>query len=215
VACEPEPGNHRLLRANLALNGVEDRVLTLRFGISATSGTTTLVSSVSCPGMSFVALDKSAYEAEETRLADLAASDPNARTRDLFCTEIELVSLDSLVEDGRLDPADVGLVWIDAEGHEGAVLQGASTLTSRGAPLVMEFHPPSIEMRSDLEGLYSFLERDYTHFCDLRRPEREAGRQQGQLHPTGELREVGARFVEAGRFTDLLLLRLPDASADR
>jgi hypothetical protein len=48
--------------------------------------------------------------------------------------------------DGALDklgirPEQVGLIWIDAEGHEPQVLQGLGRLLERSVPIAFEFAP--------------------------------------------------------------------------
>ena len=75
----------------------------------------------------------------------------------------------------------------------------------------MEFYPEALSARADLDALHAILERHYTHFVDLRRPEREADQRRGRLRFMSELREFSSRFLDPdqrGRFTDVLLLRL-------
>ena len=46
--------------------------------------------------------------------------------------------MDELAADGVFDPASVGMLWLDVEGHEVHVLAGASTVLAHSPPLVME-----------------------------------------------------------------------------
>ena len=211
IACEPHEANHRLLCANLFLNGLESRARPINVGVSSAPGRAQLVTSEQRPGESFVARDPAAYEAEKARLARLAVEAPQVAERELTVVDVPLTSLDVLVADGVIDPDAVGLLWVDAEGHESEILEGATTLCGRGTPIAMELYPAGLSARADLDPLYGIVERHYTHFVDLRRPEREADQRRGRLRSVGELRELSARFLDPdqrGRFTDVLLLRL-------
>ena len=50
-------------------------------------------------------------------------------------------SVDSLVAEGLIEPARLGLVWIDVQGHEAHVLAGAQRLLEQGVPTVIEVWP--------------------------------------------------------------------------
>ena len=104
LAIEPEPGNARLLDVNLAANDLLDRVQTLRAAVSDRAGTMRLA----------LAADNHGDHRLATGTADGAPT-----------IEVATVSLDALVEDGRIDPAATGVVWVDVQGHEGRVLAGA------------------------------------------------------------------------------------------
>jgi FkbM family methyltransferase len=44
-------------------------------------------------------------------------------------------TLDTLAEEGTVDVDEVGLLWLDVEGHELDVLTGATTLLERSVPM--------------------------------------------------------------------------------
>ena len=101
------------------------------------------------------------------------------------------VPLTTLDEAG-LDVSSAGLLWLDVEGHEQEVLEGAATLLERGVPAVLELIPRRLE----LEPLEALLARHYTDVVDLR---------EGDRLPIAELRALAKRYKRG--FTDVLVLR--------
>ncbi|MDR5008317.1 FkbM family methyltransferase [Agrobacterium fabacearum] len=53
--------------------------------------------------------------------------------------------LDEIVRSSGVEFSDLGLVWIDTQGHEGQVLSGANLVLHTGAPIVTEFWPYGLE----------------------------------------------------------------------
>ena len=140
VAIEPDRENARLLRASAALNGLEGRVRVVEAAAGAAVGESVLVRSGRNSG------------------AHRVAGAGEAGTR------VSVTTLDALVDEGVIAPAEVGLVWIDAQGSEADVLAGASSLVERRVPLVLE-----LGMGDPVElGVYS-------EWADLHRGEVELG----------------------------------------
>lgn len=111
VAIEPEAQNLALLRANLALNDLLDRVTIYPVALSDHGGQGRL-------GLS------------DTNSGDhRVSSDP-----DRVGVQVELVPFASL----PINMADVGLVWMDVQGHEGHVFDGAEGRLD-DVPIVTEF----------------------------------------------------------------------------
>ena len=71
--------------------------------------------------------------------------------------EVATVTVDSLV-----GPDEVGLLWIDVEGHEAEVLAGAAAVVAGGARIVVE-----ASTRAAL-ALVAALEGSRSTFIDLR-----------------------------------------------
>ena len=174
VAIEPEPETVRLLRANVALNDAQERVRIVAAALSDREGT--------------AELDLGPGSRGKARL--LGGPDDAARGATV---EVALTRLDDL----GLDPADVGLLWLDVEGHELRVLEGASKTLAAGPPLVMELYPRLLARAGSLDRLSPVLGRHYTHVADLRAD--------AELQPVAGL----ARLVDeyADGHTDLLLCR--------
>lgn len=114
VAIEPDRENARLLRASAALNGLEGRVEVVEAAAGSAVGESALLRSGRNSGAHRIA---GAGEAGEP---------------------VPLTTLDTLVAEGAIVPAEVGLVWIDAQGSEAEVLAGAASLVERRIPLVLE-----------------------------------------------------------------------------
>ena len=138
LALEPEPENFRLLRANVAFNSLEDRIDPHRVAASDTTGAVELTLSPDRSGSHSV-----------------GAPDPRRRS-----IGVDAVALDDLLPRLELDPADIGLLWVDVEGHEPEVLRGASTLLHAGVPIVLEARRKNLAFLPLVEG--------YGRVADLR-----------------------------------------------
>jgi FkbM family methyltransferase len=177
LAIEPEPGNARLLDVNVAANDLLDRVQTLRAAVSDRAGTTRLALAADNHG--------------DHRLATGEADGSPA-------IEVDTVTLDGLVDDGRIDPAATGVVWVDVQGHEGRVLAGATRLREAGVPFAVEFVPDLLVEAGNLE---LFLEHAsaFRSLVDLRTS--------GGERPAADVAELAAAYRGAAdTVTDLLLL---------
>jgi FkbM family methyltransferase len=188
LAFEAEPLNFRLLRANLVVNGLETQIQAVNVAVSNRVGTAELKLR---PAMG--------PKHRLLRRGEVAAN----------TVRVPLTTLDTLVDEGRLDPAAVGLLWLDIEGHELEALEGARALRGRFVPIVMEFVPRRLQADGRLEALSSLLREHYTHVLDLRRRPGE----QPDLRPLDALEELAEHYRRS--FTDLLVLRHPSASGGR
>lgn len=110
TAIEPHPDNLRLLRANLALNGIDDRVTVLAQAVGDVSGAT-------------LHLQESATNSGNHAIADQGIPVKSSRLDDL----------------ADMLPKQC-LLWMDIEGYEGHALKGASNLLAMGTPVVCEFN---------------------------------------------------------------------------
>jgi FkbM family methyltransferase len=182
LACEPDPANAKLLRANVALNSAEDTVRILEVAISDRSGVARLD-----PG-----------RGSRTKSRILGGVDDRPRGIPI---EVATVSIDELVRDGTIDPDSIGLLWADVEGHECQVLSGAQTLIERRVPLVIELNPKLIRRAGGSEALLGLLASDYTHVLDLRRPD-------SAFVPIASFDKLLEDYSPPA-FTDLLLFTMP------
>ena len=181
VAIEPSPETCRLLRANVALNGVHDRVTVIETALSNTQGT--------------AILDLGKGSPSKNRL--VGPGEAKGAT-----IEVVQTTLDQLVASGQIDDVEVGFLWIDVEGSEPQVLLGASLLLGRGVPTVVEVNP-KVGNPEIARELLAALERHYTHVRDL------GPRSSGRFEPVAELVTIADRYREHHKFTDVLLARLP------
>jgi FkbM family methyltransferase len=108
--------------ANVALNGLVDRVRPLRVAVSNGAGRAQLAVLKGRMGASWIAVDR-----DKIRKAQAARAEP----AEIGVVDVETVTLDGLTDAGLIDRERLGMVWIDVEGHEGHVLEGAGTLAER------------------------------------------------------------------------------------
>jgi FkbM family methyltransferase len=183
VAIEPDPDNVRLLRANLALNGLDERATVVPAAVSSAPGTA-----------SFARRDPETGPAYWTkgRISDDAGADGIA---------VEVVTLDALAEEGIVDPGDAGLVWLDCQKHEAAALQAAGRFLEQRVPIVFALRARELTPESP----YLQLLRGYQRFADLRRDDGAAA--DGTWGPVFEtLEELFARRSGTKSLTDVLAL---------
>jgi FkbM family methyltransferase len=202
VACEPAPKNLQLLRANLALNDLTSAVRVLPAAVADAPGTAELLMHSTNSG------------------GHRVRGTSNAGAKEQHALEVEQITLDWAVERGIFQPDDVSVVWIDAQGFEGHILAGASTLTASGIPLVCEYHPRMLESVDGRIRFEATVRENYTHFVDLRAV-RTDFRVAKLLRPLADLMRpvteldgfadelAAARGASA--FTDLLVARLEHA----
>jgi FkbM family methyltransferase len=140
IAVEAEPRNAALLRANAALNGLEDRVSVVEAACSSTAGEVELRLSHGHHGGHAVGRPKAGEES----------------------LHVPAITLDELVANARIAPADVGLVWMDVGGHEEEVLRGGASLLEARVPIVAEVRPKTAP------GIEQLLAGRYVRVVDLR-----------------------------------------------
>jgi FkbM family methyltransferase len=180
LAIEPAPSTFRLLRTNLVLNDVERSVRPLQVALSNKRGAGLL------------------ELGSRSRKARVLAHPDEPSTG--HQEQIHLTRLDDLVAEGELAPAEVGMVFMDVEGHECHVLEGAGSVLQEDVPLVMELNPRLLRRAGKIDELPDLLDRHYTHILDLRSDSDPA------FKPVGDLPAV-IDEVEGG-VTDILACHL-------
>lgn len=180
VAYEPDPAAFALLEHNIERNALGDRVNAHHAALSAQPGELTLSLGTGNAG--------------DNRIVD---DDDGLRRRTV---RVPARTLDEEVAAGRIPLADLGLVWLDVQGHEGEVLAGARSLLESNVPIVLEYSAGMLDdsARDRLDDMIA------THFdvmvdlgwCSLTNKLR--------FQPASVIRQLagGRRNVE----TDLLLL---------
>lgn len=182
VACEPAPENFRMLRINLAANDLEQRVRALPIALSDREGEADLdIGSTNSGGHHIV-------------------DDVRPGYGETVFTRVRKTTLDLLLEEIAVAPESVGLVWMDVQGHEGHVLDGASSLLRRGIPLVMELYPKWLEQAERLTAVESSIAQHYTHLLDLRTAPRHGA--DFEFLPTSGISELVQAYPTG--FTDIL-----------
>jgi FkbM family methyltransferase len=190
ICFEPVPANRELLVQNLSLNGVQDRVRVVPVALSSSPGTANLALSPINAGAARVRARRS----EESGIWDESRWE---------VIEVPTDTFDSFVERGDIDLADVALVWMDVQGHEWAVLEGARTLRESAVPVVIEFWPYGLRRAGALERLLALLKTEYTRILDLTLADELSDWVEYSPSDIDEL----TRTYTGASFTDLLLIR--------
>ncbi|HET8673606.1 MAG TPA: FkbM family methyltransferase [Thermoleophilaceae bacterium] len=190
LAAEPLPANVDLLRQNLFANGVAERATVIAAALSESDGTMSLQ----------VAPENSGDNRLVNRDDVATPGSYGEHTRSTI--DVEVRSWDSLVERGELSAADVDLVWIDVQGHEGQVLAGASTLLEARLPVVMELWPYGLRRAGGLELVERLVAESYERIVDMHSHDEGAG---PELLPASAIASVAARLGGIAN-TDLILL---------
>jgi FkbM family methyltransferase len=188
VAIEPAPDNFALLQCNLIINQLASRVHAVPVALSDRAGK--------------AMLELSETNSGDHRIQQVGASVPSTRQRSMV--DVPTVRFDDLVADLRIDLGGVGLVWMDAQGHEGHILAGADSLLQSRVPVVLEYWPCQLKAASGLSTLHEVVAKNYDLVVDLRasilgtRPAEYAAKS------IAELEDV---YRDSGELTDILLIK--------
>lgn len=154
IAIEAHPINCRLLRANVALNGLERSIKVYETAVGELEGQTLEL------------------ECSEDNWGDhrISASGIEPSERRACRISVSSTTLDRLVS---VDGQGSALIWMDIQGYEGFALRGARALVGAKKPLLLEFWPYAIErtgsygalkeMISEYKGFYTLAEHDVLH----------------------------------------------------
>lgn len=190
IALEPDRENYRILRCNLVLNGLEERCRTFNLALSDTRATLLLERSASNSG------DHRIRVPGHRDVPDLLSE--AGREVD----EVRAVRFDDLVADGTVALDQIGLAWMDTQGHEAHVLDGARSLLESGIPVVTEFWPYGLRRAGGLERLCEIIAAAYDEVVDVRASALAAGIVR---IPSRELPGLAEKYTGRAH-TDLVLL---------
>ena len=154
-AFEPDAENAQFLRANLALNGLQDRADVHEMALSDVDAT--------------LLLERSLDNCGDHRIRVGEVHGPDLYNEgDRSTVEVRAARIDTLAQEGELDLDAVGLVWMDAQGHEGQVLAGAHELIARGIPVLTEYWPYGLDRAGGVDRFHSMVADGYSTVIDLR-----------------------------------------------
>jgi FkbM family methyltransferase len=141
IAFEPEPRNARLLAMNLEVNGLSQSAIVVRKAAGAADGNAVL------------------HLHPRNTGAHAIGSPPSLDGQ--VALEVPMVRVDDEVESLGVAPAEIGLIWIDAEGYEPQVLDGLARLLAHSVPLAFEFTPS----RYSAQTRQQLVARLAAHYC--------------------------------------------------
>jgi FkbM family methyltransferase len=196
VLFEPHPSNLRLLRMNLAANDLTDRGLVRAAAVSGEPGELTFEESDDNIG------DHRVRTAEDVAAGALGEEHRSTIT-------VEATTLDATLADAGIPLTDVGLVWVDVQGHETQVLDGAAGLLRAGVPWCVEFWPYGLERQGTLDRFLDTVKQHFSHAWDLGLPEGwdlSIPAPPGRRVALDELAALAASIPNAEQSTNLLFV---------
>lgn len=139
IAIEPTPSVCRVLRANIALNGLEDAIRVYETALSDSSGCVDFELSRDNSGDNRISVKSNENAFDEENREKIS---------------VKLSRFDQLFANLDLDAT---VVWMDVQGFEGKVLAGATNITHKKPPLVTEFWPYGMRRAQTYELLRESL----------------------------------------------------------
>ena len=149
IGFEPVKINYNLFRANCILNSI-DNICIEPFGLSNASNRLSIAYSMENPGGATIDKEQNGVK-----------NKPETE-------EIAVITLDSYVEQKNISSEEIDYIWLDVEGHEVEVLEGAfNTLSGGHIPLIQEFNAVYYIETDRLKKYCNIIKNFYNSFIDL------------------------------------------------
>jgi FkbM family methyltransferase len=188
LAFEPEPRNYALLVRNVHDNDLAASIRCFNVALASSNGTGEMELSTN---------------SGDHRLRAGVPLNPGSRYNEAARETIPVTvrRLDDVMTEVGLEPRDVQLLWIDVQGLEKHVLEGAERLVESGVPVVAEFWPYGLARTGVSADSYAeYIAAHFDCFYDLAEDAPVA-------RPSVAIGPLFARYVGFKQFTDLLLVR--------
>ena len=173
LAFEPEPRNFGYLKQNIKQNGLFDRIQAFQVALSSASGELALE------------LCADNYGDHRIRMSGTPSShynqlDESARS----VIKVPVQTLDQTIQSLDIKPEQIGLLWMDVQGHEGHIFQGAGSLIASDVPVVFELWPYGLRSAGlQLDWFIEFVSTHFTHLWDL-------GADKPEAKPASDIRRM-------------------------
>ena len=152
VAIEPDPLNLKLLKTNIILNSLDGRIKVIEKALGNTKN-----------GLIEFELSKINYGDHRVHNPETDKVYDDEINREII--KVETTNLDEI---SKFDSSIDCFLWLDTQGYEGYILDGARNTLSKGFPLVMEFWPHGMSGSKSYHLLkQSLSEAPYKYFYDL------------------------------------------------
>lgn len=191
VAFEPAPMNFRLLRCNLAANDLDGRVRAFQVALSDRNGEAKLE------------VAEGNWGDHRLRTVEGLDDDSFYRESDRPTITVPTARFDDIAKDQGIDTERLGMVWMDAQGHEGHILAGAESVTASDVPVVLEYWPYGLRRAQGLDLLHKLIADRYRRVIDVRAS--AWGRRVVEVHPD-DVNGLESRYHGPVGYTDLILL---------
>lgn len=185
VAFEPEPLNAKLLKTNVILNDLEERFDLFQVALGDREGEI------------LFELSDSNFGDHRVRLNEPGEGRYDEQSRKTI--SVPMKTLDDYADRIGNGPC---LLWMDTQGFEGHVLQGASRLLQQKIPMVLEFWPYGLKRNDGFELLLKSLANSkYEYFINLDSTDKN------KIPLSAESLNILCSELEEGdEFTDILVL---------
>lgn len=188
LAFEPEPRNYRLLVKNIRRNRLARSIEAFNCALS------------SAPGKLEMELSLHNFGDHRLRNEEAALEFGQMREFDRSRITVGVRRLDDVLSALQIRPEEIKLLWMDVQGHEKHVIEGADLLLRCGVPVVAEFWPYGLTRAGvSPSQFYACVIARFGHFYDL-------GEQVPRRRPIAELPEMFGQYRGTTQFSDLLLL---------
>ena len=149
-AIEPVSKNFKLLKINIILNNLEDKIKSFNYALGSVDDQNLEME---------LAHDNSGDH--RIRLKQLASNLYDEKRR--VIEKVKSKKFDTLFQNLN---SQTDLVWIDTQGFEPAILSGAQNLINSKTPIVLEFWPYGLKRNNLWEQMRVILEK-FSYFADL------------------------------------------------
>jgi FkbM family methyltransferase len=153
VAIEPHPHNCRLLRANIALNGLHERIDVFECAAAAEDGGSVMLE----------VNERNWGDHRVAPAADMIADEQGESRRPRIAVPVRSVDMIAA------ETGPPSLLWMDTQGFEGFVLAGARQVLAARPPLVTEYWPYSLRRVGGYAAFHAAI-AGYRQFIDLDAP---------------------------------------------
>lgn len=189
VSIEPNPDNYRFLRCNLIANDIEDRVQTIQAAVSDRTGSGTMEWA-------------QGHWGDHRIRTQSGLPDGSTRESTRPTVAVRLTCFDDVARGLPIDLGEVGIVWMDVQGHEGHVLAGARSLIDSDVPVAIEYWPYGLRRSDGLDMLHDLIAANYRKVIDVRSSMAGVPAE----IPIAEVSKLAERYG-GETYTDLLLLK--------
>ena len=177
ILFEPEIRNYRILKANIYLNKLENKIQSNNIALSSRKGEK-------------LRLFINEFNRGDNRILN---------KKNYLKRKTQIVNTDILDNYTKKLNRSNSLIWMDTEGHEDFIIQGAKKTTRKRIPLVMEFQP--YLMSKNWIKKFNNLFKNYKYFYNLS----DTGKNKQKLN-IETIKKLYKEIDKNKSFTDLLLI---------
>jgi FkbM family methyltransferase len=156
LAFEPESRNYTLLQQNVRNNGLSEAVQTFNIALSDSTGEMEME------------LSKVNFGDHRLRISDFVATEERYKESQRAIIKVPVRPLGDVLRALGVAADEIGLLWIDTQGHDYHVMRGAPQLLASGIPAVCEFWPYGMARAGvSAEDFLNLVESHFAFFYDL------------------------------------------------